>query len=68
MIVSEGLVVSEALVSSTSGEQGSNFVLNVFFYHFKIDNDVLLDVCELYLMDVLFMRDLGYTTSCDDFV
>ena len=32
------------------------------------DEDVLLDLCELYLMDVLFMRDLGYTTTCDSFV
>lgn len=32
------------------------------------DDDVLKDVCELYRMDVLFLRDLGKTTHCDVFV
>ena len=29
--------------------------------------DVLEDLCHLYLMDVLFMRDLGFETNCDSF-
>ncbi len=30
-----------------------------------IEDDVLRDLCELYHMDVLFLRDLGYATNCD---
>ena len=32
------------------------------------DEDIFMDLCELYLMDVLFMRDLGYETSYNLFV
>ena len=32
------------------------------------DSDVLQELCDLYLMDVLFMRDLGYATNCDSFL
>jgi len=32
------------------------------------DADVLIDLCVLYAMDVLFLRDLGHPTHCDGLV
>ena len=30
-----------------------------------LEEDVLRDLCNLYEMDVLFMKDLGFATLCD---
>jgi hypothetical protein len=35
---------------------------------YDLELDVLKDLCRLYIIDVVFMRDLGFDTHCDDFI